>query len=245
MMGEARFVDGSGLVEQGRMIKSPRELDYMRAAARAAQAGVAAGIGATRAGATEADVAIAIHRGQLGGGERVPGNALVRHVGARSIRSTRTWSPKRLVPGDVVFLEVPGVIHRYHAALTRAAWIGGPPPDRPSAWSRSALERWRGQGGDASGPPRGRGVRGGGDASTRPHRLPPGPAARLRDGHRVPAGLGRGPHHQSEPKRAAARSSRAWCSTSSPPCAWPGSARRRDERHRAGDRGGRGDADGR
>jgi Xaa-Pro dipeptidase len=72
MLGEARLVDGSGLVEQGRMIKSARELEYMRAAARAAQAGVAEGLGAIRAGATEAEVAIAIHRGQLAAGSEYP-----------------------------------------------------------------------------------------------------------------------------------------------------------------------------
>ena len=39
-----------------------------------------------------------------------------------------SWSPRPLEPGDAVFLEVPGCVHRYHAAFTRAAWIGEPPP---------------------------------------------------------------------------------------------------------------------
>ena len=130
MMGEAQFVDGSGLIEQGRMTKSPRELEYMRAAARAAQAGVRAGLGAIQAGATEADVAIAIHGGQLAAGSEYPAMPSFITSGLRSLQVHATWSPKRLAAGEVVFVEVPGVIHRYHAALTRAAWLGSAPPDR-------------------------------------------------------------------------------------------------------------------
>ena len=128
LLGDATIVDGSGLVEQGRMIKSPREIAYMRAAAEAAQAGMAAGLAATRAGATEADVAAAIHRGQLGAGSEYPGIPPFVTSGPRSMLVHASWSPRPLEPGDAVFLEVPGCVHRYHAAFTRAAWIGEPPP---------------------------------------------------------------------------------------------------------------------
>ena len=51
-MPEASFVDCSGLVEQGRMIKSPQEIDYIRQAARAAEVATLAGIEAARVGFT-------------------------------------------------------------------------------------------------------------------------------------------------------------------------------------------------
>ncbi len=38
-----------------------------------------------------------------------------------------TWSDRQIGAGDVVFFEVPGVVNRYHAALTRAAFVGDAP----------------------------------------------------------------------------------------------------------------------
>jgi Xaa-Pro dipeptidase len=75
-------------------------------------------------------VAIAIHRGQLAAGSEYPAMPSFVTSGLRSLQVHATWSPKRLAAGEVVFIEVPGVLHRYHAALTRAAWLGGDPPDR-------------------------------------------------------------------------------------------------------------------
>ena len=127
MLPEARFVDGSGLVEEGRMIKSAREVAYLREAARAAQAGMRAGLGAVRAGATEAEVAAEVHRAQLLAGSEYPALPPFVTSGSRSLLVHATWSPKALAAGETVFLEVPGCLHRYHAAMTRAAFLGDPP----------------------------------------------------------------------------------------------------------------------
>ena len=62
---DTTFVDCSGLVEEGRLIKSPQEIEYIRQAARAAEAGLMAGIEATAVGATENEVAVAVHTAQI------------------------------------------------------------------------------------------------------------------------------------------------------------------------------------
>jgi Xaa-Pro dipeptidase len=38
-----------------------------------------------------------------------------------------TWSDRVIENNEVVFFEVPGVVNRYHSALTRAAFVGDPP----------------------------------------------------------------------------------------------------------------------
>jgi Xaa-Pro dipeptidase len=123
----ARFVDGSGLVEAGRMIKSPQEVAYLREAARIAASGMRAGLAALRVGATDAEVAAEIHRAQILAGGEYTGLPVFVTSGLRSLLVHATWSPKPLAPDEVVFLEVPGCLHRYHAAMTRAAYLGQPP----------------------------------------------------------------------------------------------------------------------
>jgi Xaa-Pro dipeptidase len=125
---DARIVDGTGVVEEGRLIKSPEELGYVRQAARIAEAGMAAGIDAVRAGATEAEVAVEAHRAQLLAGGEYTGLPMFVTSGVRSLLVHATWSPKTLASGEMVFLEVPGCLARYHAAMTRAVHVGAPPP---------------------------------------------------------------------------------------------------------------------
>ncbi len=127
IMRSATFSDGSGLVEEGRMVKSPAEIACIRRAAKAAEAGMSAGIEACRAGATEAEVAVAAHRAQILAGSEYTGLPMFITSGERSLMVHATWSDRRLRGGDVVFLEVPGSINRYHAALSRCACIGEPP----------------------------------------------------------------------------------------------------------------------
>ena len=126
-MPGATFVDCSGLVEQGRMVKSPSEVECMRRAANAAEAGMHAGIEAAKAGAAESEVAAEISRAQLRAGSEYTALPTFVTSGLRSLVVHATWSQKKLAAGEIVFLEVPGCINRYHAALSRAIFLGDPP----------------------------------------------------------------------------------------------------------------------
>lgn len=125
-MPDARFVDCSGLVEQGRITKSPQEIEYMRQAAGAAEAGMRAGLEAAQVGVSEAEVAAEIHRAQFVAGSEYTGLPTFITSGLRSMLVHATWSQKKLEAGEVVFFEVPGCINRYHAAMTRAKFLGDP-----------------------------------------------------------------------------------------------------------------------
>jgi len=124
---EAGFVDCSGLVEQGRMIKSATEIEYVSHAAKASEAGMRAGIEAAQVGATEAEVMAEISRAQTLTGSEYTALPTFVTSGLRSLVVHATWSPKKLVAGEVVFLEVPGCVNRYHAAMSRAIFPGDPP----------------------------------------------------------------------------------------------------------------------
>ena len=123
----ATFVDAAGLVEEGRLIKSPQELEYMRHAARAAEAGLQAGIDACRAGVTENDVAAEIHRAQILAGSEYTGLPIFIRTGARDAQTHATWARHPLQPGDSITMEMPGCINRYHAALYGQVFLGDPP----------------------------------------------------------------------------------------------------------------------
>ncbi|MCH8102823.1 MAG: aminopeptidase P family protein [Chloroflexi bacterium] len=123
----ANVVDSNGLIEEGRLIKSEAELDQMRSAAQVSAAGMRAGLDAIRGGVTERELAAEVYRAQiLAGGEYSALPAFVTS-GERSLLVHATWSDRRVADGDVVFLEVPGSVNRYHAVHSRCAVIGDAP----------------------------------------------------------------------------------------------------------------------
>lgn len=139
---DATLHDGSGIVEMGRLIKSEREIGYMREAAEIAQAGVAAGLDAVAEGVTERDLAAEVVRAQVMAGSEYSGlPPFITSGEQHSMQVHSTWSDRTIGDGDVVFFEVPGVVNRYHAALTRAAFVGEPPEllVRGSEVNRDAL----------------------------------------------------------------------------------------------------------
>lgn len=121
------LLDGSGLVEELRRVKSPAELAQIEAAARANDVGMAAGLRAVGAGVSENDVAAAImHASIAAGGEYVGMEPFVTS-GPRSGIPHTTWRRRRLAPGDVVILETAACWNRYHAALYRTVAVGAIP----------------------------------------------------------------------------------------------------------------------
>lgn len=124
---DAVLVDGSGLVESGRLIKSPAEIGYIREASVASQAGMRAGIDAVAVGATENEIAAAVVAAQLENGSEYSGLPPFINSGPRTMLVHVTWSGRRVGSDEPVFLEIPGCIHRYHAAMTRTVWTGSSP----------------------------------------------------------------------------------------------------------------------
>lgn len=119
--------DGSGLVAPLRAVKSPLEIAAIRAAAGYAEAGLAAGIAACHAGATENSVTAAMMSAAIAAGSEVMAMEPLVSSGPRSGLPHMTWRRRELAEGDGIFLELAGSHARYHAALMRSVWIGQPP----------------------------------------------------------------------------------------------------------------------
>ncbi|MCG7309739.1 ectoine hydrolase [Brachybacterium sp. ACRRE] len=119
------LVDCFGIVEEGRLRKSPAEIEVMGRAARAAEAGWAAGVEVAVPGNSENDVAAAIASAMFRAGGEFP--AVMPYVtsGPRSMIGHATWEGRIIQPGEHVFLEIGGCYRRYHAAIMRTVVNGG------------------------------------------------------------------------------------------------------------------------
>ena len=119
----APLLDGSGLVEELRRVKSPLELAQIEKAAAANDAGMRAGLAAVRAGASENDVAAAVMHAAIMAGSEYVGMEPFVTSGPRSGIPHTTWRRRRIEPGDVVILETSACYNRYHAALYRTVAV--------------------------------------------------------------------------------------------------------------------------
>lgn len=124
---DAQLFDCSGIVEEGRITKSKSEIDAMRRAARANEAGIRAGLEAADEGLTENDVAAEICHAMFKAGGEYP--AVLPYVtsGPRCLIGHATWEGRTIGRDECVFLEVGGCFRRYHTAMMRTVFVGEPP----------------------------------------------------------------------------------------------------------------------
>lgn len=118
------LVDCFGIVEEGRIRKSPAEIEVMQRAALAGEAGMVAGQEAAVAGVSENDVAAAISSAMFRAGGEFP--AVMPYVasGPRTLIGHSTWEGRIIRPGEHVFLEIGGCYRRYHTAMMRTVVNG-------------------------------------------------------------------------------------------------------------------------
>lgn len=129
MAASLRFTelyDCSGIVEQGRIVKSPDEIEVMRKAAAATEAGMHAGIAAVRDGVSENEIAAEIHHAMFKAGGEYPAVSPYVTVGPRTCIGHATWEGATINPGEVAFLELGGCFRRYHTAMMRTVHVGAP-----------------------------------------------------------------------------------------------------------------------
>jgi len=131
-----RLLDCFGIVEEGRIRKSPGEIAVMRKSAVATEAGMRAGLVASRAGASENEIGGAISNAMFCAGGEPP--AVMPYVtsGPRSMIGHATWEGRVVQPGEHVFLEVGGCFRRYHTAMMRTVVTGELSPSMYKAQER-------------------------------------------------------------------------------------------------------------
>lgn len=121
---DGRLLDCFGIVEEGRICKSEVEIEAMRRAAVATEAGMRAGIEACAAGVTENEIGAAISAAMFRAGGEPP--AVMPYVtsGPRTMIGHATWEGRTVQSGEHVFMEVGGCYRRYHTAMMRTVVLG-------------------------------------------------------------------------------------------------------------------------
>jgi Xaa-Pro dipeptidase len=136
---DGKLLDCFGIVEQGRVKKSEHEIEVMRKAARATEAGMRAGYEACQPGVTENEIGAAISAAMFRAGGEPP--AVMPYVtsGPRTLIGHATWEGREVQPGEHVFLEVGGCYRRYHTAMMRTVVLDELSPSMLKAQDRMKL----------------------------------------------------------------------------------------------------------
>ena len=112
----------TGLLDNVKLVKSVAEQEFMRAAARAADAGTEAAIAAIHDGALEADVAAECLAAMTRAGSTPPGFGPFLRPAHRMAEEHTSWGDGK--HSQAVFLEVAGCVSRYNAPMGRLVNIG-------------------------------------------------------------------------------------------------------------------------
>ena len=129
-LGSAEIVDATGLVNWQRMIKSPRELEYMRRAARIVEMMHETIFEMVEPGVRKNDLVAEIYRTAIRGTDEFGGDypAIVPMLptGLDASAPHLTWNDRPFEAGFGTFFEIAGCHRRYHVPLCRTVFLGEP-----------------------------------------------------------------------------------------------------------------------
>lgn len=123
-MPEVEIVDVTDLGLEQRMVKSPAEIEYMRAAARLSDVAFDAAVATIAPGATENDVLAAVQTALAGAGSEYPALPFIIGAGARSGLFHGVPTDHVIGENDPVMLEFAGVKARYNSNIVRTVVAG-------------------------------------------------------------------------------------------------------------------------
>ncbi len=126
----AVFGDATGLVNWQRAVKSDKELEYMRRAARIVEAMHERIVEKIEPGMRKCDLVAEIYdagiRGAHGFGGDYPAIVPLLPSGADASAPHLTWDDRPMRIGEGTFFEVAGCYRRYHCPLSRTVFLGKP-----------------------------------------------------------------------------------------------------------------------
>jgi Xaa-Pro dipeptidase len=127
---DATFRDGTNLINWIRLIKSDREIDYIKKAAQISEKAMQVAFDTINEGTRECDVAAAISQAQIGGtaefGGDYPSIVPLLPTGEKTSACHLTWTDEIFKHGEPVIIELAGCYRRYHSPLARTVVIGVP-----------------------------------------------------------------------------------------------------------------------
>ncbi len=129
---DARFSDVTALVNWQRAVKSERELDYMRLAARFVEKMHARIFEVIEPGMPKSSLVAEIYDAglrydaEIGAGGDYPAIVPLLPSGADAAAPHLTWDDRPMKEGEGTFFELAGVHRRYHCPLSRTVFLGQP-----------------------------------------------------------------------------------------------------------------------
>ncbi len=127
---DAKFTDCTSLVNWQRAVKSPREIEYMRNAARIVEAMHQRIFDEVEVGMRKCDLVAEIYDagtrgvGEIGGD--YPAIVPLLPSGRDASAPHLTWDDKPMKAGEGTFFEIAGCYNRYHVPLSRTVFLGKP-----------------------------------------------------------------------------------------------------------------------
>jgi Xaa-Pro aminopeptidase len=134
-LAPARVVDGTDMLGAMRLVKSAREMAYLRQAACYAEAGLDAARRTLKPGMTEIGLSAAVEGAMRSAGGDYWSIPTELASGPRTAGGHATARERVINAGDLVHLEFAGVHRRYHAAAIHTLAVG-----EPSARAREIYE---------------------------------------------------------------------------------------------------------
>lgn len=128
LLGGALRAEVPSLVHSLSLVKSPRELDYIREASRLADLAMDRFFAAVAAGKSELELAGEVYHALLTTGSGLAASPINLVTGDRTCYSHGAPTDRRLVPGDNGNIEFGATFRRYTATIGRQFSLGEPTP---------------------------------------------------------------------------------------------------------------------
>jgi Xaa-Pro dipeptidase len=129
---QATFIDGNLLVNWVRIIKSEREIIYMKQAGKIIESVMQTALDTIAPGVRECDAVAEIYRAQMRGtpefGGDYPSIVPMMPTGEKTSTPHLTWSDTPYENEQAVNMELAGCRHRYHSPMSRTLYLGKKPP---------------------------------------------------------------------------------------------------------------------
>lgn len=131
--------DGSGFFREARKTKNALEIDLLREVSALTERALAKALGQAKAGMSEAELA-AIMSSEIIAEGALPGFIVVTS-GERSAFADAYPSTRRLMPHDMVRIDIGAMLHGYWSDMARSAFVGEPRPDALKAFTAASAGR--------------------------------------------------------------------------------------------------------
>ncbi|WP_454857027.1 M24 family metallopeptidase [Rhizobium binxianense] len=126
-----QFSNNRDLVNWARLVKSEAEIEVMRQAGRICSRAMERAIGKMRPGVPQNAAIAELYHAQIMGVDGLGGDYAaicpLMPIGEGTATPHLTWTDVPLPDSGLAILEIAGVRHRYHVALTRTMHFGKPP----------------------------------------------------------------------------------------------------------------------